>query len=100
MLQRTHSPNYFGQASQQDSVPAELPNGHGGDAGDNSVVLQVVVDAGLCYHHHAIADRHVVGASDLSAEQTPFADSRRAGDSGVAREARVLADFAVVPDMD
>src|SRR5208282_846647 len=99
ILQRAHPPYYFGQPRQHGRVAAELAHVHRRDARDDRVVLQVVVDAGFGHDHDAIADRHVIGASRLSAEQAPFADSRGARDSHVAREARVLADFAVVPDM-
>src|SRR5215472_7670975 len=58
------------------------------------------MDTGLRHYHNAVADGHMIGASNLSAEQAPLADSGRTRNSGVPGEARELADFAVVADMN
>src|SRR5208337_1478664 len=88
ILQRAHPPNQVGQTRQRCRVAPVLAHVHRRAAPDDRVVSQAAVDAGLRGDHDAVADRRVVGASYLSAEQAPFADSRRARDSRLAREAR------------
>src|SRR4029077_3661320 len=98
-LERAHPPNQLGQPRDHRRVAAPLSNFHGGTATDHDVVIQIIVDTGLCRDHHAIADVRMIGASRLSAELAPLADFHRTGDSNLRRKPGELADFAAMADM-
>src|ERR1700716_1736559 len=80
-LERAHPPDHFGQPRDHGRVTAPMSNRHRGDATDHDVVIQIIVDAGLCRDHHAIPDLRMIGASRLSSELAPFADFHRPCDS-------------------